>query len=181
MTLRFWNFGCTPIRLQHHQKQMRLPLNCLNRAGNSMTAVVNSVFTSFFVLLHLFSICCYFSLFVNKVARRAPTSLDNSGRNLYFSLHLISLRGNNICLQSWYLVQPVWKACQLCNFFSSRNNAIYGVLKYTNKAKLSISLICFFTIFFVTVIYVHVPFDQLQLVYWWMIALESIYAILEQI
>ena len=60
VTLRFWNFGYTPIRLQHHQKQMRLPLNCLNRAGNSMTAVVNSVFTSFFVLLHLFSICCLF-------------------------------------------------------------------------------------------------------------------------
>ena len=60
VTLSFWNFGCTPIRLQDHQKQMRLPLNCLNRAGNSMTAVVNSVFTSFFVLLHLFSICCLF-------------------------------------------------------------------------------------------------------------------------
>ena len=81
----------------------------------------------------------------------------------------------------------IWCNYRMCKILASsvifsRNNTIYGVLENANKAKLSIFLICFFILSsWLSFTYMQVPFDQLQLVYWWMIALESIYAILEQI
>ena len=74
-----------------------------------MTAVVNFVFASLLFLHRLLSVCCHLSpvgLFCFRLYRPiicqqpesvCPTSLDISGRNLYFLLHLIRHR-SNICL-----------------------------------------------------------------------------------